>query len=88
MCPRTCAADALRNLERLGVRVVARLQARVDRHLAPEAEAPPQPHGVRGGMDLPADELQPAKHQTGVVAGEAEAGGKDEEQEEEEVADQ
>ena len=25
-------------------------------------------------MDLPADELHPAKHQTGVVAGEAEAG--------------
>ena len=43
-------------------REVMRLQKRVDRHPAPEAEAPPQPHGVRRGMDIPADELQPAKH--------------------------
>ena len=39
-----------------------RLQARVDKHPSGEAEAPPQPLGVRGDMDLPADEPQPAKH--------------------------
>ena len=47
-------------------REVDRIQARVDSHPIDGAEAPPQPHGVRGGMDLPADELQLAKHQTGV----------------------
>ena len=37
-------------------------------------------------MDLPADELQPAKDQTGVIAGEADAGDEDEKQEDNEVA--
>ena len=59
---------------RIVEREAERLQGQVDKHPSGEVEAPPQPLGVRGGMDLPADEPHPAKHQTGVVAGEAEAG--------------
>ena len=44
-------------------REVVRLQVKVDRHPVPEAGALPQPIGVSGGMDLPTDELHPAKHQ-------------------------
>ena len=63
-------------------REVDRLQARVDKHPPGKDEAPSHTLGVRGGMDLPADEPQPAKHQTGVVAGEAEAGKDEEDQNE------
>ena len=42
-------------------REVERPQARVDKHPTGKAEAPLQSLGVRGGMDLPADELQRAK---------------------------
>ena len=43
-------------------REVVRLQVKVDRHPVLEAGALPQPIGVSGGMDLPTDELHPAKH--------------------------
>ena len=57
---RAMAAD---DIDRAVVeRELVRLQAKVDRHPVPEAGAVPQPIGVPGGLDLPADELQPAKH--------------------------
>jgi hypothetical protein len=52
MCPRTCAADALRNLERLGVRVVARLQARVEARPG-QADMPRQSAGAPGSLRRP-----------------------------------
>ena len=67
-------------------REVDTLQTRVDKRFIGEAEAPPHPLGVRCCMDLSADELQPAKHQTGYIAGEAEARDDAGEQENEKIA--